>query len=107
MDRLVHEINETRDDAEQMLRLTPHCFRNTFATRCFEAGIPPKTVQTLLGHASLDMTMNLYTHVMDDKKDEALEALNEYYERIDEDEQSVDESIKRAVNECKKIVFMR
>ena len=107
MDKLVREINETRDDAEQMLRITPHCFRHTFATRCFEAGIPPKTVQTLLGHASLDMTMNLYTHVMDDKKDEALEALNEYYEQIDEDEKSVDESFKRAVNDCKKIVYMR
>ncbi len=64
-----------------------------------EAGIPPKTVQTILGHAFLDMTMNLYTHVMDDKKDKPLQALNEYYEQIDEDEQSVDESFKRAVND--------
>ena len=41
-----------------------HTFRHTFATRCFEAGIPPKTVQTYLGHATLKMTMDLYTSVM-------------------------------------------
>ncbi len=36
---------------------------------------------------------------MDDKKDEALQALNEYYEQIDEDEQSVDESFKRDIDD--------
>ena len=41
-----------------------HCFRHTFATRCFEAGIQPKTVQSYLGHASLQMTMDLYTSVL-------------------------------------------
>ncbi len=41
-----------------------HCFRHTFATRCFEAGIQPKTVQAYLGHATLQMTMDLYTAVM-------------------------------------------
>lgn len=41
-----------------------HCFRHTFATRCFEAGIQPKTVQKYLGHATLQMTMDLYTSVM-------------------------------------------
>ena len=46
----------------------PHCFRHTFATRCFEAGIVPKTVQAYLGHASLQMTMDLYTAVMEHKK---------------------------------------
>lgn len=49
---------------------SPHCFRHTFATRCFEAGVSPKTVQKYLGHASLQMTMDLYTHVLDDQKKE-------------------------------------
>ena len=43
--------------------ILPHSFRHTFATRCLEAGIPPKVVQTWLGHASIKMTMDLYTHV--------------------------------------------
>ena len=44
-----------------------HTFRHTFATRCFEAGVEAKVVQSYLGHASLKMTMDLYTHVTDEK----------------------------------------
>ncbi|MCI9198183.1 MAG: tyrosine-type recombinase/integrase, partial [Lachnospiraceae bacterium] len=40
-----------------------HIFRHTFATRCFENGVDAKVVQSYLGHASLKMTMDLYTHV--------------------------------------------
>lgn len=40
----------------------------TLATRCFETGIQPKTVQVYLGHASLKIKMNLYIHVLDDHK---------------------------------------
>lgn len=44
-----------------------HTFRHTFATRCFEVGVEPKVVQDYLGHASLKMTMDLYTHVTESK----------------------------------------
>lgn len=43
----------------------PHCLRHTFATRCFEKGMTPKTVQEIMGHANINMTMS-YTHVLDD-----------------------------------------
>lgn len=68
IDKIVNEINTMRDDADKFEPFSCHCFRHTFATRCFEAGIAPKTVQTYLGHASLQMTMDLYTHVTDNKK---------------------------------------
>ena len=44
-----------------------HIFRHTFATRCFENGVDAKVVQSYLGHASLKMTMDLYTHVTDER----------------------------------------
>ena len=44
-----------------------HILRHTFATRCFENGVQAKVVQSYLGHASLKMTMDLYTHVLEDK----------------------------------------
>lgn len=96
IDRIIKEINLCRDMSEQMPKFSPHCFRHTFATRCFEAGIPPKTVQVLLGHSSLDMAMNLYTHVMPEQKIDALEKLNSYYSDINNDmnkEIVIDESI--------------
>lgn len=43
--------------------ITPHSFRHTFATRCFENGVNGKIVQKYLGHSSMSMTMDLYTHV--------------------------------------------
>lgn len=37
--------------------------RHLFATYCFEAGISAKDAQSLLGHSSIDMTMNVYTEI--------------------------------------------
>ncbi len=51
---------------QYMERILPHAFRHTFATRCLEVGVPPKVVQTWLGHASIKMTLDLYTHVNQD-----------------------------------------
>ena len=105
LDKIVNEINYSRDEGEQFQHLSPHCFRHTFATRCFEAGIPPKTVQILLGHASLDMTMNLYTHVLEDKKDEALVALNDYYFDIEQQKEiNLEDSFRKAVLDSRKVV---
>ena len=49
-------------------KFTSHAFRDTFATRCIESGMNPKTLQEILGHADIGITMNLYCHVMDDTK---------------------------------------
>ena len=43
-----------------------------FATRCFEKGMTPRTVQEIMGHANYNTTVS-YTHVLDDIK--AKEAL--------------------------------
>lgn len=81
--RVVDEINLMRDELEKMESFSGHVFRHTFATRCFEAGIQPKTVQRYLGHASLKMTMDLYTHVMDEKSMEDMEKLGDEMQKLD------------------------
>lgn len=43
--------------------ITVHSLRHTFATRCAERGITAKMVQQWLGHSTLDMTLNVYTHI--------------------------------------------
>jgi len=40
-----------------------HDLRHTYATRLFELGENPKTVQELLGHSNIGITLNTYTHV--------------------------------------------
>ena len=47
----------------ELENVSAHTLRHTFATRCSEAGVPPKVVQKWLGHATLEMTLNVYTHV--------------------------------------------
>lgn len=94
IEKIVNEINLMRDPLDLMEKFSGHCFRHTFATRCFEAGIQPKTVQTYLGHASLQMTMDLYTSVMEQKKTEDMKLLEDTIGLDKEDKISVARSNK-------------
>lgn len=66
MEDAVRAIKENRKPVK-FRYFHPHTIRHTFATRCFENGIEPKVAQKLLGHSSITVTMNIYTHVMEDK----------------------------------------
>ena len=75
--RIVEQINLTREFADEFPVFSGHTFRHTFATRCFEVGIQPKVVQSYLGHATLKITMDLYTHVTDEKSANDIERIVE------------------------------
>lgn len=53
-----------------------HGLRHTFATRLFEAKVPVKVVSELLGHSSIDTTLNIYVHVLDELKSDAAKIIN-------------------------------
>jgi len=40
-------------------------FRRTYSSWPHEKGVPGKIVATLMGHAKVDTTLNVYTHVLD------------------------------------------
>lgn len=54
-----------------------HDLRHTYATRLFELGESAKTVQELLGHSSISMTLDIYTHVLKETKETAVKKLDE------------------------------
>ena len=53
-----------------------HALRHTFATRCIEAGGDCKTVSELLGHSTVNLTLNLYVHPQMVQKRQCIESLS-------------------------------
>ncbi len=106
--RIIDEINLCRDELEQFESFSPHCFRHTFATRCFEAGIQPKTVQAYLGHATLQMTMDLYTSVLENHKQEEIQKLENVLNDVFKCEDDIiEEKFKREQAKKEKVVQIR
>jgi hypothetical protein len=56
-----------------------HDLRPTYATRLFELKEDPKTVQTLLGHSNISITLDTYTHVLESMKVKDATKLNDLY----------------------------
>ncbi|MGV8905806.1 MAG: tyrosine-type recombinase/integrase [Acetobacterium sp.] len=59
---------------------TFHDLRHTYATRLFELGEPAKTVQELLGHSNVNITLGTYTHVLEKQKTKTATLIDSLYE---------------------------
>ena len=57
---------------------TPHQLRHAYATILYDAGIDEKVAQGLMGHSTIQLTRDIYTHVRMDRKEAAAKSLNEY-----------------------------
>ncbi|MBQ7371049.1 MAG: site-specific integrase [Blautia sp.] len=84
--RVVHSTSVSRTikrlldqiEREQGVKIEPfahHAFRDTFATRFIENGGNMQTLKTILGHSSLSMTADLYSHVLPDTKAKEMEMI--------------------------------
>ena len=47
----------------QMPNITPHVCRHTYCSNMAKSGMNPKTLQYLMGHSDISVTMNVYTHI--------------------------------------------
>lgn len=55
---------------------TAHQLRHTYATMLYDAGVDVLTAQRLLGHADVQTTMRIYTHLSKQKEQQSIAALN-------------------------------
>ncbi len=70
-----HIQDMIRRDGTEFAPIHIHTLRHTFATRAIEAGMQPQVLKTILGHSSLAMTMDLYSHVLPDTKTEEMQKI--------------------------------
>ena len=63
-------------DKAEIKRFSMHVLRHTFATRCIEGGMMPKTLQKILGHSNIGITMNLYVHITEDEKQKEIDKVS-------------------------------
>ena len=59
--------------------ISSHSLRHTYGTRCIESGMRAVTVQRLMGHTDISITLNTYTSILNRFKEQELEKVNEYY----------------------------
>lgn len=58
----------------QMPKVTPHVCRHTFCSNMAKSGMNPKTLQYIMGHSEIGVTLNVYTHIgFEDARAEMLE----------------------------------
>ena len=55
-----------------------HALRHTFATRCVEAGVDIKSLSEMLGHSSVNITLNRYVHSSFEQKREGINKLERF-----------------------------
>ena len=58
---IVQKYNKMYKD--ELPKITPHVCRHTYCTNMAKSGMNPKTLQYLMGHSEISVTMDTYTHL--------------------------------------------
>lgn len=75
----------------QMPEVTPHVCRHTFCSNMAKSGMNPKTLQYIMGHSDISVTLNTYTHLNYDDAEEEMQKI-------------VEATSKKSTTHCKRCV---
>ena len=87
----------------QMPRISPHVCRHTYCSNMAKAGMNPKTLQYLMGHSDIGVTLNIYTHLgLEDaaaelKRLEDLKKAQAEMEKMEAKEKPISKNMFRAI----------
>ena len=89
----------------QMPNITPHVCRHTYCSNMAKSGMNPKTLQYLMGHSDISVTMNVYTHIGFDDAEEELKRMEEFRKAQAEiekknDTKAVSQKMFKVVKHC-------
>lgn len=78
-----HDASRSRPKLSVIDNITPHMFRHTYSTILYNAGVDLKSAQKFLGHADINVTLKIYTHLSEQKENEAIATLNKHLADIE------------------------
>lgn len=81
---MVHRYNNIYK--VQLPNITPHICRHTYCSNMARSGMNPKTLQYLMGHSDIGVTLNTYTHLGLEDTTEELTRMQEARKELDKQE---------------------
>lgn len=72
---IANTLKRINKEKEIIPHFSAHALRDTFATRYIEQGGSPQVLKTILGHSSLAITMDLYSHVLPNTKQQEMDSV--------------------------------
>lgn len=79
----------------QLPLITPHVCRHTYCSNMAKSGMNPKTLQYLMGHSDISVTMNVYTYIGFDDAEEELKRMEEFRKAQAEIEQKKEKPVSQ------------
>lgn len=77
-----HMVKKYNDTYKyQLPKITPHICRHTYCTNMALSGVSAKTLQYLMGHSDISITLNVYTHIKFDDAQKEVELVQEQQQK--------------------------
>ena len=99
------KAEEDRQDG--IPNITPHVCRHTYCSNMAKSGMNPKTLQYLMGHSDISVTMNVYTHIGFDDAEEELKRMEEFRKAQAEVEQKKEKPVSQKMFKVVYIILKR